>query len=228
MRRRSLVPDSLTPSPPRPNSGSGAKKAALIAAAVLVIVPVTASQEGLVTKARPDPAHIPTYCYGETENVDPQRIYTKTECMVLLRKRLARDYAPKVLACVPQLQDARRKYVFASLIDASYNAGPVAVCKSPMAIRIRAADWEGGCHAFVGWYTTARDRKTGVRKPLPGLVKRRRDVEAPLCLKGAVLQPLAAPQPVAPPVVPQPVAPPAPSLTERIGAFFHRLFGGQP
>lgn len=217
------MPDSPPPAP-RPDSGSGAKKAALIAAAVLVIAPITASQEGLVTKARPDPAHIPTYCYGETQNVDPERIYTKSECMGLLRKRLARDYAPKILACVPQLQE-RSVYVFAALVDASYNAGPVAVCKSPMAIRIRAGDWLGGCHAFVGWYTTARDRKTGVRKSLPGLVKRRRDVEAPLCVKGATLQPVDYPQPPAPPAVVQapPTPPPAPSLMQRIGSFFRSL-----
>lgn len=176
---------------PRPDSGSGAGIAALIAAAVLVVVPITASEEGFVPKARPDPAHIPTVCYGETEHIDPARIYSRGECLELLRVRLARDYAPKVLACLPALADRRRRDVFAALIDASYNAGPDAVCGSPMARAIRSAeplgDWSAACNAFTGWFVTARDRKTGVRTTLPGLVTRRRDVERPLCLKGAVL-----------------------------------------
>lgn len=166
-----------------PSKRGGAWLAAC-AAAALFVAPVTAGQEGFVPRARPDPAHIPTYCYGETEHVDPVRIYSRGECMELLRQRLARDYAPKILACLPDLADPRRKPVFAAMIDAGYNAGPKAVCSSPMAAKVRARDYAAACNAFVGWYVTARDRRTGKRLVLPGLVKRRRDVERPLCLQG--------------------------------------------
>jgi lysozyme len=124
-----------------------------------------------------------TWCYGETEG-KPLAIYTKDQCGNLLRERMARDYAPKLLApsCLPQLAEPERRHEFAALIDASYNAGPVAVCKSPMVQRMRADNWVGGCNAFEGWYTTARNRKTGQRIQLRGLVIRRQD-EKRLCLR---------------------------------------------
>src|SRR5260221_6562714 len=173
---------------PPPDSPVSRKRAAaaVIAAAVLIAAPVTALQEGYVSKARPDPAHISTYCYGETEHVDPTRIYSRGECETLLRARLRRDYAPKILACLPQFSDERRVPAFAAFIDASYNAGPAAMCASPMAAAVRAGRWAAACEAFVGWRITARDRKTGVRFTLPGLVRRRRDVERPLCLKAVI------------------------------------------
>jgi hypothetical protein len=60
----------------------------------------------------------------------------------------------------------RRLKVFGALLDAAYNAGWRkwrAVCNSRMARSIHAGDWAGACNGFYGWYTTARDRKTGVR-----------------------------------------------------------------
>src|SRR5690348_5680605 len=124
MPRRPAMPD------PKGNA-KRAGIAAAIAAATLIAAPVAEHFEGYVPKAKPDPAGIPTYCNGETENVDPTRIYSKSECSALLRQRMARDYAPKLLACIPSLKD--HPYPFAAALDAAYNAGPVAVCKSPMA-----------------------------------------------------------------------------------------------
>lgn len=152
------------------------RAAAAIAAAVLVAVPLTAGFEGLRTRPYRDPANIETVCFGDTEV--EMRVYTADECGKLLRERMARDYAPKVLACLPQLMDPKRKPVFAALIDAAYNAGPAAVCRSRMARAIRAGDWKAACKGFVGWYETARG------KWYRGL-HRRRLAERDLCLKGA-------------------------------------------
>jgi lysozyme len=146
---------------------------AAIAAACLVAAPLTAAFEGLRTKPYLDPAGIQTVCYGETER--EMRVYTADECGSLLRQRLAKDYAPKVLACLPQVAD--RKAVFAALIDASYNAGPKAVCNSRMATSIRAGQWRAACDGFSGWYVTAKGKR------LPGLV-RRREAERNLCRSG--------------------------------------------
>jgi lysozyme len=162
----------------------------LIGAAVIIAAPLAAKWEGYAAKTYKDPVGIPTYCYGETENVskDPMRIYAKTECMALLRKRMARDYAPKILQCIPQFQQMpqdRARYIFGALIDASYNAGWAGVCRSPMKISIATGKLAAACNAMPGWYVTARDRRTGVRKKLAGLVNRRID-EARVCLKGAV------------------------------------------
>lgn len=159
------MPSSAPKTPPR--------APALIAAAVLVSAPLSARFEGLRTHPYVDPAGIRSVCYGETER--ELRTYTPDECMVLLEARQANDYAPAVLKCVPGL--AARKEAFAAAIDAAYNAGSGAFCRSPMAARMNAGDWKGGCSAFVGWRVTARG------KSLPGLV-RRRVAEAQLCRRG--------------------------------------------
>lgn len=164
-------------------AGGGA--AVAIAAAVLVAAPIGEKWEGYAAKPYLDPAAIKTYCYGETDTAFLEdRIYSKGECGALLRKRLARDYAPRLLACLPQLADPRRTHVFGALLDASYNAGPVAVCASRMSISVRASQWTAACNGLEGWYVTARNRKTGIRIKLRGLELRRRDEKA-VCLKGA-------------------------------------------
>jgi lysozyme len=150
------------------------KRQKAIAAAVLLAAPITASFEGLRTKPYLDPANIPTVCYGETELA--MRVYSADECGQMLRARLAKDYAPHILDCLPQVAD--RPKVFAALLDASYNAGWAAVCKSRMVDAFRSGN--DGCALFEGWYVTTRNRKTGVRVTLPGLVRRRK-AEAALC-----------------------------------------------
>jgi len=150
-------------------------------AACAMIAPLTGRFEGLRTKPYLDPAGIKTVCYGETEQA--MRVYTPGECGNILRQRLLRDYAPKVLACVPGLYDPKRQPIFAAMIDASYNAGWAAVCASPMAANARAGQWRAACDSFPGWFVTARNRKTGVRVKLPWLVTRRK-AEADLCRKG--------------------------------------------
>lgn len=150
--------------------------AAAIAAAVAIAAPFAEPREGFAPRPYLDPARIVTYCYGETEGVEA-RIYSRDECAAKLRRRMARDYAPKILSCVPRFADPSKRYAFAASIDAAYNAGPVAFCKSPMARHFNAGHWAAGCDAFPGWYVTAR----GVR--LRGLVARR-EGEAALCRRG--------------------------------------------
>lgn len=149
-------------------------RAIAIAAAVAVAVPVTAGFEGLRTKPYRDPVGIPTVCYGETERA--MRTYTADECAVMLKARQAADYAPKVLDCVPGFVDDRHRHAFAAAIDASYNAGSAAFCRSRMARSFNLGRWADGCNGFVGWY------ETGAGKRLPGLT-RRRAAERTLCLK---------------------------------------------
>lgn len=141
---------------------------------------MTAGFEGLRTKPYFDPAHIKTVCYGETER--EMRTYTAQECMGLLKDRQASNYAPAILNCVPAFADERRRYAFAASIDASYNAGVAAFCKSRMARAFNAGQWEAGCNGFLGWYATARIN--GKPTPLKGL-QRRRQAERDLCLKSS-------------------------------------------
>lgn len=162
----------------RPASGRPLmdKRGMAIAAACAIVLPLTAVSEGLRTKPYRDPGNpnLWTVCYGETER--QMRTYTAEECGVLLRARQAKDYAPKVLDCVPAFIDPKRRNAFAASIDAAYNAGTTAFCRSRMARSFNMGRWTEGCNGFEGWYVTARGKR------LPGLVKRRA-AERALCLK---------------------------------------------
>lgn len=152
-----------------------AKTPAIIAACALC-VSLTATYEGLRTKPYHDPGDGRlTVCYGETER--EMRSYTAQECMSLLKDRQAMVYAPAVLKCVPAFADDSKRYAFAASIDAAYNAGTAAFCRSRMAQAFNAGQWKQGCDGFSGWFVTASGKK------LPGLVKRR-EAERSLCLRG--------------------------------------------
>jgi lysozyme len=180
--------------------------AALCIAAAGACLSLTKSSEGSRLTPYRDPANIVSWCYGETQGPHKDR-YNEAECASLLENRLAKVYAPKIAACLPEVADHRIN-IFAALLDASYNAGPAAVCGSPMAHKLRAGDEAGACGAFDdnyivegmlihGWFASARYRGkpepaavmrrhgwtwTGKswRKELGGLVTRRRK-EATLC-----------------------------------------------
>lgn len=169
--------------PLTPAQRRAAAVAAAIAAATAVAVPLAERWEGYRGKAYLDPAKILTQCYGETVDVDPARIYSKDECAAKLRTRMARDYAPPILECVPSFIDPANRYAFGAALDASYNAGPAAVCRSPMARAFNAGDYAKGCDAFEGWYVSARNRVTGKRVVYRGLINRRLDERA-TCRKG--------------------------------------------
>jgi len=140
----------------------------ILAAAVAVV----SSFEGTRLLPYRDPAGIETVCTGETQ-VAMHR-YTAEQCADMLRKHLSERYAPPVVACTPSI--ASHPNAFVAALDAAYNAGPAAYCRSPMAARFNAGQWREGCDAFRGWRITAGG------KMLPGLV-RRRNAESALCMK---------------------------------------------
>jgi lysozyme len=197
----------INPQSPQKPQGPSQKSvaiAACIAAACAVAAPLAQKWEGYAPKVYRDPANIETWCYGETKvklSQDPLFIYSKDQCATLLRQREARDYAPKILQCIPQLIDPKRREMFGALIDSSYNAGPTAVCRSPMALKIKAGNFTAACNALSTWYITATYRgkpqsvnvmkRKGWRwtgkawvKTFNGLVNRRKD-EQKVCLLAA-------------------------------------------
>jgi GH24 family phage-related lysozyme (muramidase) len=176
----------MASNPPTVSKGKALGTSAAIAAAVMVAAPIAQRWEGYSGKMYLDPANIQTQCYGETEDIDPSRIYSKDECAVKLRHRMARDYAPKLMACMPVLGGANwRRYtnVYGALLDASYNAGPASVCAKFSNLVNYGAPPEA-CNMLPGWYVSARNRKTGVRVVYKGLVDRRKD-ERSVCLRVA-------------------------------------------
>jgi len=162
-----------------------AHKAGATGAGVIAIaLAFTPGWEGLWTTAQVDTigtGQPVTYCYGQTtENgvVKAGQKFTPEQCKDLLAKSL-----PKYLAQIePCIKVAIPDKAKAALLDAAYNAGSIAVCKSPMVAKMNAGDLKGGCEAFGGWYIRARG------KVVQGLINRRsgdtRKGEKELCLEG--------------------------------------------
>jgi lysozyme len=162
------------------------------AAALAMALPAVKAFEGYWPKVKVDRVGTGQPCtggYGETENVKCGETHSEKFWSDRLAQRLP-EYDAKLGACVHAiLPDSAR----AALISAAYNAGPAAVCRSPMVAKMNAGDVRGGCEAFLtkdargnytGWYIRARG------KVVTGLINRRAK-ERQLCLSG-----LDAPKPV--------------------------------
>lgn len=173
----SAAPEEPQPAPSSPTALSGKQKTiAAVAAACAVAAPFTTSFEGLKTHPYRDasPKHVETVCVGDTKV--EMRVYTRDECLMLLGARQREDYAPAVLRCTPGI--GLKTNIFASAIDAAYNAGAGSYCRSPMAVAFNRQQWAAGCNAYRGWHT------------LPGTkvhngLAQRREAERTLCLKDA-------------------------------------------
>lgn len=123
-----------------------------------------ALNEGYKSNAYPDTGNVWTIGFGETKGVKQGDTTTPQRALMVLGKSV-NEYAKGVQSCVtaPLYQ-----YEFDALVDAAYNAGAGAVCRSPMVARFNLQDYEGACLAFKGW--RVYDRKGNLVK---GLVNRR-------------------------------------------------------
>jgi lysozyme len=176
--------------------------AGAIMAAMVFIKP----WEGLWTTAQVDTigtGHPTTYCYGMTSEAGRVQVgqkFTPKQCSDLLAATLPK-YWDDIAPCIHvELPDKAK----AALISAAYNAGPAAVCRSPMLAKMNAGDLKGGCEAFSGWYVRASGQV------VKGLINRRNG-EKKLCLDGA-----------AEPVIVKPAL--APSFWQRLRAFLSSIF----
>jgi lysozyme len=159
---------------PKKPVGKPTAIALAIAAAVTISVPITSHWEGTRLSPYWDKlAKIETVCLGETR-VAMHR-YTLAQCNAMLADAQAHTYGPEVLKCAPEILNNR--YLLAASIDAAYNAGSGAFCKSPMRRAFNARQWKVGCNAFTGWRATAQG------EPIRGLALRRIS-ETQLCMKG--------------------------------------------
>lgn len=156
------------------------------AAVIATTVAFLPSWEGMDVVAKKDTigtGHPVTYCYGQTDEFGKVAVgtrFTKTQCDEKLAQSL-----PKYLAQLDRcLKVPLPVKSVSSLLDASYNAGAGAVCKSPMLRLMNDGNIRGGCEAFKGWYVRSDGQ---VRK---GLVARRQGIgdgrksERDLCLEG--------------------------------------------
>lgn len=173
---------------------TGAGSAAVIAATI-AFLPNWEGRDEVAKKDMIGTGHPITYCYGQTDEFGKVKVgtrFTKKECDEKLAESLP-FYLTKIQACIKVALPAKTT---ASLLDAAYNAGSAAVCRSPMVAKMNAGDLRGGCDAFRGpknpktgeydrpWYASSDGK---VRK---GLVARRvgigdgRKSERDLCLEG--------------------------------------------
>jgi lysozyme len=173
---------------------AGAGSAAVIAAATSILV----IWEGTDLVAKKDmigTGHPMTYCHGQTDEfgkVKEGQRFTPAQCKDLLAKSLPKYLTP-LQKCVTVELPVK---TMGSLLDASYNTGPAAVCRSPMVKKMNAGDIRGGCHAFKGWYVRSdgKERRGLVarRSGLPGDTRKN---EMQLCLEG-VKEGLPKPEPL--------------------------------
>jgi lysozyme len=106
--------------------------------------------------------HPVTYCYGQTDEFGKVKVgtrFNKQQCDEKLAESLPK-YLNKVGPCVHAPVPVKS---MAAALDASYNAGPAAVCKSPMVAQFNAGNVRAGCEAFNGWYVRSAGQ---VRKGL--------------------------------------------------------------
>lgn len=148
--------------------------AAVIAASVTVAAPLTMKWEGVSLRVYKDRLayNIPTYCYGETEDVDFNKTYTIAECGALLRKKLPR-YTREIAMCLTGEISATTLGAFTVT---AYNIGTAAFCNSSMARRFNLDQKTAACDALLLWTKAGGQFRQGLLN--------RRKAERRLCLEG--------------------------------------------
>ncbi len=105
---------------------------------------------------------VPTIGFGTTEGVEMgDRITPERALVRLLNDANKFERAVKRCAPVPLHQ-----YEFDAYVSLTYNIGENAFCKSTLAKKLNAQDYEEACKQILRW-----DKFNG--RPLPGLTKRR-------------------------------------------------------
>lgn len=131
------------------------------------------THEGLRLSSYRDPVGIWTICWGHTgPEVKAGLRYTKEQCEYILAQDIIKHqvvlYGPK--SCIG---NALQPYTnrMDAVTSFTFNVGTNGFCKSTMARKLRAGDYDGASREFPKW-VYAKGQK------FPGLVKRRADEQA--------------------------------------------------
>lgn len=125
--------------------------------------------EGFSAKPYLCPAGVWTIGYGHTEGVTPSSpIITPVGADLLLRRDLKKFEQGVLEAVTPVLA----QHQFDALVSFAFNLGIMALRSSTLLKRVNLMDYPGAAAEFPRWIY-ARDPKTGERRKLVGLVKRR-------------------------------------------------------
>lgn len=118
----------------------------------------------------PTPNDVPTIGFGTTAGVRMgDRITPERALVRLLADASKFEQAVKKCAPVPMFD-----HEFQAYVSLTYNIGEGAFCRSTLAKRLVAGDYEGACREILRW-----DKQAG--RPLPGLT-RRRQIEYRQCI----------------------------------------------
>lgn len=162
-----------------------------VAAILLLAASIVGPFEGRVNGTYRDVVNVLTACDGHTgPDIVEGKKYTNAECDAFTREDLSEAYS-HVRRCIKR--DDMPNEVAAAFTSATYNLGPVIVCKSTLSRMANAGDYAGACrqltHAKVrrkinGQWVTLEHGWTyagGVR--YRGLI-RRRAAERAVCEQG--------------------------------------------
>ena len=146
---------------------------AVVAAAIAIATPIVTKYEGYAARVYVDPVGISTYCYGETVNPVPGRLYSEEYCRDLLSGRLG-GFIRQVRKDVPS-----SVYMTPSELAAwgsfSYNVGSAAFRKSTAFQLLSQGKHVAACNQLSKWVYAGG-------KKFKGLVNRRA-VEQAMCLR---------------------------------------------
>lgn len=152
----------------------------VIGVATTIAVNNISTSEGFSPVVYKDPIGLNTYCYGETSNPNPQRVYSKEYCQFLLSHKAAaairevRALVPNSVYLSPQELAAWGSF--------TYNVGSGAF-KSSTALKLLKQGRRRGACAQLSRWVYATEIKTGKSVRLKGLENRRK-TERELCEKG--------------------------------------------
>lgn len=129
-----------------------------------------ANWEGAETTPYKDIAGVWTVCYGETQNIDFDKEYTKEKCDKLLAQRVPVYYN----AAMKHVEKDIPVTMQAAITSFTYNVGPEAFRKSTMLKKINRGDFWGACRELDRWAYAAGMWVRGLAN--------RREAEKRLCV----------------------------------------------
>ena len=143
--------------------------------------------EGFRSKAHiPVKGDVPTIGYGTTTRPDGLPVQTGDQITEpAARQRAISDIKNIYQAGVQQCLGETLVYQheFDALVDASYNLGIAAICKSGMVRNFKVGDYKAGCEYFLKYrFSQGKDCFLPENARVCGGIKKRREYEYRLCM----------------------------------------------
>ena len=163
------------------------RKSALAMAASIGAILGIVSNEGFSDKAYiPVPGDVPTIGYGSTKRDDGSPVQmgdtiTEPEAREKAVREIRSVYEAGLKKCLTDIPLTQGEYD--ALVDAAYNLGTAAVCKSGMVRNFKTGNYKAGCEYFLKYrFSQGRDCFLPENAKICGGIKTRRIYEYRLCM----------------------------------------------